>query len=158
MEDQRYLYARKLENGIEVECYIHDLARFRYNWHDRMYELNIVLQGQAIYYVDGKENILEKDDIVLINPHDAHASHSTIPGSVALVIHFSAKAFRPFLEKGLCYHFDFCSGPENRDSTACQCLRFFAASLIKSAEAGNHLLFTCSYQWVLKSAAWSAPR
>lgn len=145
MEKNCYFYSKEMENSIKVNCYLHDIAGFRYNWHDTMYEINIVLSGQVLYCVEGQSYTLEKDDVIIINPHCGHASLKLRPDSVAFVIHFSAKAFRPFLEKGLGYYFSFCSDSVSRDRALCRCLRFFASNLIHSAEQNDDILFSYSY-------------
>ncbi len=133
MENLRFELQWPRDN-LFVDCFAHEIMNYRYHWHQGEYELNILLHGSQ-EFCRGTENILlEEDDVLLVNPGIGHASFAQQPNTRALVLHFSAAAFRPYVKKGCILHFaDHCSADSVWDEGAKRMIRFCAAQVYRSA-------------------------
>ena len=129
--EQTARYGKEFPNGLKVDCYVHDILGFRYNWHNYMYELNIVIQGSMDFYLEGRKHRLEQDDVIIVNPNKGHASTLLEPDTKALVIHFSSKVFRPLLKEGQVLRFVFATDRDTRDALPFAVIRCFAAKLVR---------------------------
>lgn len=133
MEDLRFELQWPRDN-LFVDCFAHEIMNYRYHWHQREYELNILLHGSQ-EFCRGTENVLlEEDDVLLIDPGMGHASFAQQPNTRALVLHFSASAFRPYVKKSCILHFTDCRSPDGGwDESARRMVRFCAAQVYRSA-------------------------
>ena len=82
------------EAELYVKEYVHEINRFRFNWHDFL-ELIVVVNGRMEAYVGGQRHCLEEDDVLLINSNVGHATLLRQVGTKAIVVRpFSAAASR----------------------------------------------------------------
>lgn len=100
-------------DGLFVNVFAHRILNYRYNWHESDYEINIILNGKAEFSRDGENCILEKDDVLIIDPGIGHASFPLEADTISLVLHLSAKAFKPFLASGKGFSFRECVSDVN---------------------------------------------
>jgi len=129
----RYPYSVQWpRDNLYMNTYIHDVLGYRYNWHDTDYELDILVRGSAEFNVGGERHLLAEDDVILINPLVGHASFALEKDSLALVLHFSASAFRPYLDKGQTCRFTCASDPESRSAPGFRQLRFYTARIMEA--------------------------
>ncbi|MCF0151065.1 MAG: helix-turn-helix domain-containing protein [Firmicutes bacterium] len=128
--------AHRFPAGVQVISYIHKIYGCRYNWHRDMYEIDIVLKGRLEFYRGGEKFVLEKDDLIIINPGVGHASYPLDPDTDTLVLRFSANALRDFSEAGKLPHFSYASTAEDRCSQPCRMLRYYAAILVLALRDG----------------------
>lgn len=78
--------------------------------------------------------LLQEDDVILVPPGNGHASFAQNPNTCALVLHFSASAFRPFVKKGTRYLFPECvSTEETRNDPAFRQIRFLVSEIFAAA-------------------------
>lgn len=125
-------------DGLYLECFIHEILNYRYHWHSDQYELNILLKGSQEFSVDRKNYRLEENDVLLVPPGSGHASYAPNADTAAMVLHFSASAFRPFAKKGTRYLFPACiSSAETRDEARFRKLRFYAGQIFSAAHRGG---------------------
>ena len=130
--DYRYRMQWPREN-VYIETFVHEIFNYRYHWHKDEYELNILLEGQQ-EYCRGTENFtLRAGDVLLVSPGTGHASFAPEPNTLALVLHFSAAAFKPYVKKGKLLRFPACC-PEAGDVEAFRRIRFCAAQIYTAAE------------------------
>jgi AraC-like DNA-binding protein len=87
------------KRDIDVKQYVYFISSYHYNWHEAM-ELIIVLQGEIEVSKGGKNYILEKDDMMIINSNVGHATLAREPNSIAMVIHLNPIYFS-------CYYSDY---------------------------------------------------
>ncbi len=122
-------------DNLYIHCFVHELVYYRYHWHPEEYELNILLSGRLDYCRGLGTHPLSQDDVALVSPGVGHASFAHRPNTRALVIRFSAAAFKPFVKKGCRLEFPEClSTPETRDQERYRLLRFYAGQVL---EAGH---------------------
>lgn len=115
---------------LVLSGFAHEIMNYRYHWHASGYELNILFHGSQEFCIGTEAHILEEDDVLLIDPGTGHASFAPQANTRALVIHFSASAFKPFLGEGQTYHFDPClSVTETRYDPAYDRIRFYAGQI-----------------------------
>lgn len=132
--EYRYRMQWPREN-VYIDTFVHEIFNYRYHWHKDEYELNILLDGQQ-EYCRGTENFtLKAGDVLLVSPGVGHASFAPEPNTLALVLHFSAAAFKPYVKKGALLRFPACR-PEDKDTAALRRIRFCAAQ-IYAAASGN---------------------
>lgn len=124
--------------GLYIDTFVHEVFNYRYHWHNDDYELSILLDGRQAF-CRGTENItLEADDVLLIPPGTGHASSSPEPNTLALVLHFSAAVFKPYVKKGSMLTFpSCCSDPSSRNSNTYRRIRFCAAQILDAAVSGG---------------------
>ena len=119
-----------------VDGYIHKIYGYRYNWHEDMYEIDIVLRGKLEFYRGGEKIILQQDDFLIVNPGVGHASYPLEPDTVTLVLHFSSRALSDYTPRQSCRRFSFHSDETNRNQRNCRLIRYFAANLIRALADG----------------------
>lgn len=125
-------------DNLFLYCFVHELAYYRYHWHPEEYELNILLCGRQDFCYGSGTEILEEDDVLLVGPGTGHASFGQIPNTRALVIRFSAAAFKPFVKKGLRMEFPECrSTADTRNQERYRLIRFYAAQILAAARTGG---------------------
>lgn len=117
----------------QILAYIHKIYGYRYNWHDDMYEIDIVLRGTLEFVRGGEKFILHQDDLILVNPGTGHASYPLEPDTETLVLRFSVRALRDFTPSGSVRYFSFISDEINRNSQTCRLLRYYAAMIVRAA-------------------------
>lgn len=98
--------------------YVHKIYGYRYNWHNDMYEIDIVLKGTLEFFRGGTKHILHTDDMIVVNPGVGHASYPLEPDTQALVLRLSSRALNDFTPRKHLREFSFASNEENRNSKA----------------------------------------
>ena len=94
---QRY-YGEYEKNGrVLLRAYVHEINRFRFNWHDFL-ELIIVVEGKMEAYAAGTAYQLQEDDVLLINSNVGHATLLRQVGTKAVVVHLAPEIFGKYLE------------------------------------------------------------
>lgn len=120
--------------NLYMVCYAHEIMNYRYHWHEREFELDILLQGSEEFCVGTRNFRMEEDDVVLIGPGTGHASFAQEENTNAIVLRFSESAFKPFLKPGYSFAFPDCiSGPETRYNPLFNRIRFYAAQILEAA-------------------------
>lgn len=149
MQDQFFYQMQWPRDRLFVSCYAHELFNYRYHWHDRDYELDILLRGRAEFCSGQNTYHLEENDVILINPRVWHASFALEENSMTLVLRFSDSAFSSFLGKNesLCFKLPP-SCADTRDQEIYRKLRCFAAMLLSSMGQGG------TYQNLFSRAAF----
>lgn len=107
MEQGRY-EARWPKDNLHVSCYVHEVMNFRYHWHPEDYELNVLLFGSQTFCTRTTARHLSAGDVILVDTNEGHASYGQSQGTIALVLHFSASAFKQFLKKGTAFSLASC--------------------------------------------------
>lgn len=122
------------KDGLFVNCFAHEIANYRYHWHQKEYELNILLQGSQAFCRETENILLRENDVLLVDPGTGHASFGQQPNTRALVLHFSASAFRPYVKKDCILRFSGgpLSGSEWDENTR-RMIRFCAAQVYRAA-------------------------
>lgn len=121
-------------DGLSMECFVHEIMNYRYHWHSDQYELNVLLHGSQEFCLERTNILLQEDDVILVPPGSGHASFAQNANTRALVLHFSASAFRPFVKKGTRYLFPECiSTAETRNDLSFRQIRFLVAEIFASA-------------------------
>ena len=131
-------------DNLYLSGFAHEIMNYRYHWHSSQYELNILLHGSQEFCIGTRTHILEEDDVLLINPGTGHASFAPQANTRALVVHFSASAFKPFVKKGYTFRFGSClSTTQNRYEPAYNRIRFYAGQIFHAmAENGPYSRLT----------------
>lgn len=124
---------RSPDSELYIKEYVHEINRFRFNWHEFL-ELIIVVHGKMEAYVGGQVYCLSEDDVLLINSNVGHATLLRQVGTKAIVIHLSPKILCHF-DGYQTFHFHCVSKPETRNTVPFRRLRRYAAGLLKE--------FTC---------------
>lgn len=123
---------------LTVDCYTHQVTNYHYHWHPEEYELNILLRGSQDFCCGTRSQLLEEDDVFLAGPGAGHASFAQGANTRALVLHFSGKAFKNYLEKGSMFEFsECCSTSETRYDEKYRLVRFYAAQIFESLSQGG---------------------
>ena len=107
MDSANYELDLPREN-IHIRCFAHNIMNYRYHWHVDDYELSILLYGVQSYCRGSENSLLHEDDVILTVPGNGHASMTQAADTCALVLHFSAAAFKPLVKKGVVYQFPSC--------------------------------------------------
>ena len=130
---QPFFYARTWQNGVHMDCYTHRIKGYRYNWHNDMYEINIVVIGSMEFCCGGQIFLLKQGDIAIINPGIGHASFCMEPNSISLVFHISETLFHEmcFKKKESCDCF-FISSDATRHLEFCKWIRRLCSKIILS--------------------------
>lgn len=118
------------EAELYVKEYVHEINRFRFNWHDFL-ELIVVVNGRMEAYVGGQRHCLEEDDVLLINSNVGHATLLRQVGTKAIVVHISPAIFRGRIEGYETFRFNCVSTARTRYSAPFCGLRRFAALLLR---------------------------
>lgn len=125
-------------DGLFIDCFAHEIMNYRYHWHTTKYELNILLHGNQEFCRGAEALPLEENDIILVEPGVGHASFAQRPNTRALVLHFSASAFKPYVKKGFALSFPECrSNADNRDEVQFKLIRFYAAQVFQALYQGG---------------------
>lgn len=137
MNDARYEWSWP-RDSLHVECFVHEIMNYRYHWHQDKYELNILLNGSQEFCTGHDTVTLHEDDVILIPPGTGHGSFAPQANTRALVLQFSAAAFRPFVKKGTRYLFPECLSTEATRSDPRFCkLRYYASRIFSAAYTGS---------------------
>lgn len=133
MEDARFDWQWP-RDGLAMDCFAHEIMNYRYHWHPGQYELNVLLHGSQEFCVNKTTVTLQEDDVILIPPGTGHASFAQQANTRALVLHFSATAFRPFVKKGNRYLFPSClSDAATRNDPRFRRIRFYMGQIFGAA-------------------------
>jgi len=117
------------DSELYIKEYVHEINRFRFNWHEFL-ELIIVVCGKMEAYVGGQVYCLNEDDVLFINSNVGHATLLRQVGTKAIVIHLSPKILQHF-DGYETFHFHCVSGAETRDAAPFRRLRRYAAALLR---------------------------
>ena len=131
MDSANYELNLPREN-IHIRCFAHNIMNYRYHWHADDYELSILLYGVQSYCRGSENSLLHEDDVILTVPGNGHASMTQAADTCALVLHFSAAAFKPLVKKGVVYQFPSCSpsisAPSSSQKTSTPCRRILSGA------------------------------
>ncbi|MBE6904974.1 AraC family transcriptional regulator [Marasmitruncus massiliensis] len=94
---QYYTTIQEPTKGINLRQYIHDINRYRFNWH-REIEITLVLNGKVEFSIEGKTYFLQEDDLLLVNSNMGHASLLRDTSGIAMVLRFDPIIFRSAFE------------------------------------------------------------
>ena len=84
-------------NEFSVSC---NLVREKYSVHQHeYYELELILDGEAVHSINGESTRLSKGDVVFITPMDRHGFESCLFRTIT--VHFSATYLSPMFKKAL---------------------------------------------------------
>ena len=137
MENTHFRMQWPREN-LYLDCFAHEVMYYRYHWHRSEYELDILLHGKQEFCRGTETHIMEEDDLVLIGPGTGHASFSQKENTTALVMRFSASAFKPFLKRGQGFSFSSCqSSSQTRNNPRYRHVRFYAAQILNACYQGG---------------------
>jgi AraC-like DNA-binding protein len=91
-------YTKNLQaRNLELRHFIHEIGGYRYNWHDEI-EVMLILYGCAQVCVEGKVFCVAKDDLLVINSKQGHASLRQQEKCVAMVLHIPPSFFEGIVE------------------------------------------------------------
>lgn len=130
------MFSYTFQGKTQVMGYVHKIYGYRYNWHNDMYEIDIVLKGTLEFFRDGTKHILHTDDMIVVNPGVGHASYPLEPDTQALVLRLSSRALNDFTSRKHLREFSFASNEENRNSQSCRLLRYYAAQIVRALRNG----------------------
>ncbi len=132
--DQAYFEMQWPRERITLTGFAHEIMNYRYHWHPALYELSILLQGEQEFCRGSEPQMLGEDDVILISPGTGHASYGQQADTCALVLHFSAAAWKPFVKKGQLCDFPSCLSTEkDRYDPRYNRIRFYAAQICQAA-------------------------
>lgn len=135
--DQSYFELQWPRDNLFLDGFAHEIMNYRYHWHTTDYELNILLHGSQEFCIGTTSHILEEDDVLLVGPGTGHCSFAQNANTCALVLHFSASAFKPYIKKGYSFDFPDCISSKETRMTQPFCLLRRYASQIYSAAQSN---------------------
>ena len=125
-----------LQKGISLKQYVHDINRYRFNWHKDI-EITFVLQGEIEFCVAGETYFLKEDDLILVNSNKGHASLLKAPGSIAMVLRFDPAFLKPAFDANTNLQIFCISNDENRWEDRFRKLRALAAKMMFSFSQDN---------------------
>lgn len=118
-----------LQKGISLKQYVHDINRYRFNWHKDI-EITFVLQGEIEFCVEGETYFLKEDDLILVNSNKGHASLLKAPGSIAMVLRFDPAILKPAFDANTNLQVFCVSNDENRWDDKSRKIRALAAKMM----------------------------
>lgn len=137
MDSANYELDLPREN-IHIRCFAHNIMNYRYHWHADDYELSILLHGVQSYCRGSENSLLHEDDVIQTAPGNGHASMTQAADTCALVLHFSAAAFKPLVKKGIVYQFPSCRSTDaDRSEPRYRVIRFYASQLFRILQQGG---------------------
>ncbi len=144
---QRGQYFREYtpEPGKTINCYVHQMLSYRYNWHHQ-YELEFVLRGSMKTGAGGRSRVFHEDDFFIINPLVGHASLALEPNTLAMTLHFPMDAFSTYIPEGMVCRFDCATDETTRSSPAAAVIRHMAAVMMRSAMNDDERQFLSAYE------------
>ena len=84
-------------NEFSVSC---NLVREKYSVHQHeYYELELILDGEAVHSMNGESTRLSKGDVVFITPMDRHGFENCLFRTIT--VHFSATYLSPMFKNAL---------------------------------------------------------
>lgn len=135
------------DGTVLAQTYVHRMLNYRYHWHRREYELCLVLQGRAVYNRGEEVWALGPGDLLVCDPGCAHASCAQQPGSLALVLRFSAEALPRKARPGQCVSLAGCTVTAGQPHPAAGALRRCAAGLITELARGDDFSAGAARAW-----------
>ncbi|EGO62968.1 helix-turn-helix domain-containing protein [Acetonema longum] len=117
------------QKGILLKQYIHDINRYRFNWHKDI-EISIVLRGEIDFCIEGKTHVLKEDDLILVNSNKGHASLLREPGSIAMVLRFDPAFLKAAFEENTNLQISCISNDATRHDDQFRRLRALAAQIL----------------------------
>lgn len=136
--EEAYFSLQWPRDNLFVSGFAHEIMNYRYHWHPDEYELNILLCGSQEFCRGSQTHSLNADDVILVEPGIGHASFGQYANTRALVLHFSASAFKPYAHKGYTYRFsDILSTAESRNDPRYCRIRFYTAQIYQAVQTGG---------------------
>lgn len=99
MPAPKYYETKTFENinDFSVSC---NLVREKYGMHQHeYYEIELILDGEAVHNINGESMNLSKGDVVFITPMDRHGFENCLFRTIT--IHFSSTYLGPMFKKAL---------------------------------------------------------
>lgn len=99
MPEPKYYETKTFEsiNEFHVAC---NLVREKYSVHQHeYYELELILDGEAVHSINGESTRLSKGDVVFITPMDRHGFENCLFRTIT--VHFSPTYLSPMFKKAL---------------------------------------------------------
>ncbi|MCF1600837.1 AraC family transcriptional regulator [Tetragenococcus halophilus] len=87
---KRKLHIEK--QNIDIDQLIYKIGSYHFNWHNNL-ELFWLISGKIEMNVNGNSQVMEKNDMILINANNGHATFALKPNSVAMRIYISPEFF-----------------------------------------------------------------
>lgn len=132
MKDLFYRVEKESKN-IFYKLYIHKIGTFKFNWH-REIEINIVLKGKVEFCVEGERYILESDDFIIINSNSGHATLSTEPDTIVMVLHINPIYFKEYFDDYENIRFKNSVRFSKEEDQRCNSIKYLLAKLIKELQ------------------------
>ncbi|MEW9667284.1 AraC family transcriptional regulator [Ammoniphilus sp. 3BR4] len=120
---------------IDVKQYVYYISSYHYNWHDDL-ELIMVLKGEIEVSMNGRNYILEEDDMMLINSNVGHATLARKSNSIAMVIHLNPIYFSSYYSDYHLLEFNCISNMKTRNDQPFKEIRKLSIEMIQNIE-GN---------------------
>jgi AraC-like DNA-binding protein len=125
-----YYYTLKdPQKGICLKQYVHDINRYRFNWHKDI-EITFVLWGEIEFCIEGTTYLLKENDLILVNSNQGHASLLKKPGSIAMVLRFDPSFLSPAFDTNANSQISCISNDQNREDDHFCRLRSLAAQMM----------------------------
>lgn len=109
-----YFIWENLNKNINVKQYVYYIGSYHYNWHDDL-ELLLVLHGEVELSMNGKNYLLKKDDLIVINPNVGHATLAGQLDTIAMVVHINPIYFKGYFKDYYSLQFNCVSNSSNRN-------------------------------------------
>jgi len=87
---KRKLHIEK--QNIDIDQLIYKIGSYHFNWHNNL-ELFWLISGKIEMNVNGSSQVMEKNDMILINANNGHATFALKHNSVAMRIYISPDFF-----------------------------------------------------------------
>ena len=116
------------DGELLLESYAYEVGFFRFNWHPSL-EIMLVLSGSLTVYTEHGIFDMQKDDLIVINPNEGHASMLHTPGTIAMVLHISQSCMEELCGNSNLPVFYCNSTPESRYKTPFNLLRSSMSSI-----------------------------
>jgi len=115
--------------GLGLHAYVYDIGSYHFNWHEEL-ELLTIVQGRIEVCVGGQARTCTSGEMVLMNPHQGHATLALSTGARALAVHFSPKVLDGLLPGWPANHFTSVPGDSPTRLSATARIRGAIAALL----------------------------
>lgn len=127
---QMFFTWKNNKRDIDVKQYVYHIGSYHYNWHDAI-ELLIVLKGEIEVSNNGRNYILEEDDMIIINSNAGHATLARKTNSIAMVIHLHPIYFSSFYTDYQLLEFECISNAKTRYNEPFKKVRILVGKMIQ---------------------------
>lgn len=121
-----------------VTFYAYRVGAFNYNWH-RAIECMTVLEGTVEVTVDGKNYLLEQDDICFIDSIEGHATLNRSEESAVVVIHIAPQVMKMFFRESDLLRFSGTTSGLSKYRGSFNSIRNGIIQLVESFEYPNYI-------------------